>query len=111
MNVCIQADAVAVGRALIAALLFVGERAASFSEAKFDDTAFGSVLERWRTHWTSRNWPEQFVETSSTRCRLPNAGTSCLQRLFSTARQDHSTISSIEPCTALAKSFSFVRIH
>src|SRR5205809_6921789 len=63
MNVRIQADAVAVGRALIAALLFVGERAASFSEAKFDDTAFGSVLERWRTHWTSRNWPEQFVET------------------------------------------------
>ena len=67
MNVCIQADAVAVGRALIAALLFVGERAASFSEAKFDDTAFGSVLKRWRTHWTSRNWPEQFVETGSTR--------------------------------------------
>jgi hypothetical protein len=67
MNVCIQADAVAVGRALIAALLFVGERAASFPEAKFDDTACGSVLERWRTHWTSRNWPEQFVETGSTR--------------------------------------------
>ena len=67
MNVCIQADAVAVGRALIAALLFVGERAASFSEAKFDDTAFGSVLKRWRTHWTSKNWPEQFVETGSTR--------------------------------------------
>src|SRR5439155_6477643 len=55
MNVCIQADAVAVGRALIAALLFVSERAASFSEAKFDDTAFGSVLERWRTHWTFCN--------------------------------------------------------
>jgi len=67
MDVRVQADAVAVGRALIAALLFVGERAASFSEAKFDDTAFGSVLERWRTHWTSRNWPEQFVETGSTR--------------------------------------------
>jgi len=47
----IQADAVAVGRALIAALLFVGERAASFSEAKFDDTKFGSVLGRRRTHW------------------------------------------------------------
>src|SRR5207248_8880912 len=67
MNVCIQADAVAVGRALIAALLFVGERAASFSEAKFDDDAFGSVLERGRTHWTSRNWPERFVEAGSTR--------------------------------------------
>jgi hypothetical protein len=26
---------------------------ASFSEAKFDDTAFGSVLNRRRTHWTS----------------------------------------------------------
>ena len=50
MDVRVQADAVAVGRALIAALLFVGKRAASFSEAKFDDTAFGSVLERWRTH-------------------------------------------------------------
>src|SRR5437660_1579843 len=62
MNVCIQADAIAVGRALIAALLFVGERAASFSEAKFDDTAFGSVLERWRTHWTSRNWPEHLLK-------------------------------------------------
>src|SRR5437762_12506342 len=67
MNVCIQADAVAVGRALIAALLFVGERAGSFWEAKFDDTGFGSVLKRWRTHWTSRNWPEEFVETGSTR--------------------------------------------
>src|SRR6266576_3680166 len=67
MNVCIQADAVAVGRALVAALLFVGERAASFSEAKFDDTVFGSVLKRWRTHWINRNWPEQFVETGSTR--------------------------------------------
>src|SRR5882757_2304273 len=62
MNVRIQADAVAVGRALVAALLFVGERAASFSEAKFDDTVFGSVLKRRRTHWTNRNWPEQFVE-------------------------------------------------
>ena len=51
----VQADAVAVGRALIAALLFVGERAAPFSEAKFDDTAFGSVLERWRTHWSYCN--------------------------------------------------------
>ena len=63
----IQADAVAVGRALIAAFLFVSERVASFSEAQFDDTVFGSVRERWRTHWTSRNWPEQFVETGSTR--------------------------------------------
>jgi hypothetical protein len=53
MDVRIQADAVAVGRALIAALLFVSERVASFSEAKFDDTVFGSMLNRRRTHWTS----------------------------------------------------------
>jgi hypothetical protein len=53
MDVRIQADAVAVGRALIAALLFVSERVASFSEAKFDDTVFGRVLNRRRTHWTS----------------------------------------------------------
>src|SRR6476660_5640980 len=52
MDVRVQADAVAVGRALIAALLFVGKRAASFSEAKFDDSVFGSVLRRRRTHWT-----------------------------------------------------------
>src|SRR5205807_9702505 len=51
MDVRIQADAVAVGRALIAALLLVGEGAASFSEAKFDDTVFGSVLNGRRTHW------------------------------------------------------------
>jgi hypothetical protein len=66
MDVRVQTNAVAVGRALIAALLFVGQRAASFSEAKFDDTVFGSVLKRWRTHWTSRNWPEQFVGADST---------------------------------------------
>ncbi len=48
----VHADAVAVGRALIAALLFVGKRAASFSEAKFDDSVFGSVLRRRRMHWT-----------------------------------------------------------
>src|SRR5437867_2254801 len=53
MDMRIQADAVAVGRALIAALLFVGERAASFSEAKLDDTVFGIVLKRWWTHRTS----------------------------------------------------------
>ena len=52
MDVRVEADAVAVGRALIAALLFVGKRAASFSEAKFDDSVFGSVLRRRRTHWT-----------------------------------------------------------
>ena len=55
MDVRVQADAVAVGRALIAALLFVGKRAASFSEAKFDDSVFGSVLRRRRTHWTFCN--------------------------------------------------------
>ena len=54
MDVCIQADAVAVGRALIAALLFVSEGAASFSEAKLDDAKFGSVLKRWRTHWNAK---------------------------------------------------------
>jgi hypothetical protein len=53
MDVRIQADAVAVGRALIAALLFVSERVAPFSEAKFDDTVFGRVINRWRTHSTS----------------------------------------------------------
>jgi hypothetical protein len=52
MDVRVQADAVAVGRALIAALLFVGKRAASFSEAKFDDSVFRSVLRRRWTHWT-----------------------------------------------------------
>jgi hypothetical protein len=52
MDVRVQADAVAVGRALIAALLFVGKRSVSFSEAKFDDSVFGRVLRRRRTHWT-----------------------------------------------------------
>jgi hypothetical protein len=55
MNVRIQADTVAIGSALIAALLFVSERAASFLEAKFDDPVFGSVLKRRRTH--CRNLP------------------------------------------------------
>ena len=50
MDVRIQTNAVAIGRALIAALLFVSKRAASFSEAKFDDTVFGSVLKRRRAH-------------------------------------------------------------
>src|SRR5437868_11479429 len=50
MDVRVQTNAVAIGRALIAALLFVGERAASFSEAKLDDTIFGSVPKRRRTH-------------------------------------------------------------
>src|SRR5205814_8903874 len=45
------ADAVAVGRALIAALLFVGKRSASFSDAKFADSVCRSVLRRRRTHW------------------------------------------------------------
>ena len=58
---CIQADPVAVGRALIAALLFVGKRPASFSEAKFNDTEFGSVLKRRRTHWTSL-WAPQIAQ-------------------------------------------------
>src|SRR5947209_17160240 len=40
VDVRIQANAVAVGCALIAALLFVSERAASFSETKFDETVF-----------------------------------------------------------------------
>jgi hypothetical protein len=52
MDVRVQADAVAVGRALIAALVFVGKRPSSFSEAKFDDSVFGGVLRRRRTHWT-----------------------------------------------------------
>ncbi len=51
MDVRVQADAVAVGRALIAALVFVGKRAASFSEAQFNNSVFGSVLRRRRTHW------------------------------------------------------------
>ena len=52
MDVRVQADAVAVGRTLIAALLFVGKRPSSFPEAKFDDSVFGGVLRRRRTHST-----------------------------------------------------------
>jgi hypothetical protein len=50
MDVRIQADAIAISGALIAAFLFVGERGASFSEAKFDGTVFGSVPQRRQTH-------------------------------------------------------------
>src|SRR5437868_11261926 len=50
MDVRIQADAIAISRALIAALLFVGERTGCFSEVKFDQTELGSVPKRRRTH-------------------------------------------------------------
>src|SRR4029077_19062595 len=67
MDVRVHADAVTVGRALIAALLFVGKRAASFSEAKFDDSVFRSVLRRRWTHWTFCN---RHFGVYSTRKRL-----------------------------------------